>query len=77
MKKLIVIGLVLLSGCQAFAWKDPTSAGQLALVKNYQVCSSDLDCPSGMHCGFIAIDTLPVCKGGEHSFETDTSLSFR
>ena len=61
MKKLIVIGLVMLAGCQTFAWKDPASAGQVAKIKNHQLCRSDLDCAEGDRCGFVDVDTYAVC----------------
>lgn len=30
--------------------------------QGYQRCSSDIDCPHGTHCGFVDVDTYPVCK---------------
>ena len=30
--------------------------------EGYKACSSDLDCPEGQYCGFVARDTVPVCK---------------
>lgn len=28
----------------------------------YQTCHSDLDCPHGTVCGFVGVDTYPVCR---------------
>jgi len=63
--KTFMFVCLMLSGCSAFAWKDPTSPEQLAKVKNFHRCSADLDCDqASQHCGFSQIDTVAVCLDG-------------
>jgi hypothetical protein len=28
----------------------------------YKPCQTYMDCPHGMYCGFVGVDTYPVCK---------------
>jgi hypothetical protein len=34
--------------------------------QGYMVCHSDHECnlKAGEYCGFVAVDTVPVCRGG-------------
>jgi hypothetical protein len=29
--------------------------------QGYKTCSGPMDCPAGTRCGFIGVDTYPVC----------------
>jgi len=66
MKTMMLCTVVLVSGCAAFQVKDPLSNEQLAKVKNFQHCSSDLDCED-QHCGFRYVNTVAVCLDGVHN----------
>jgi hypothetical protein len=53
MKYLTIILFALIAAC---APANPT------VPANSTRCSSDNDCPRGYYCGFVAVDTVPVCK---------------
>lgn len=61
---LFMVAMAALSGCASLAWKDPSSAEQMNKIKNYKTCSIDYDCREDQHCGFVAVDTVLVCKSG-------------
>jgi hypothetical protein len=50
---LILLTLVL-AACSAPA--NPT------VPPNSTQCHSDPECPRGYYCGFVGVDTVPVCK---------------
>jgi hypothetical protein len=65
MKYLIVIGLLWsLVDCN---WRSASSPSQMALISGLRRCQSDVDCNDDDHCGFVAVDTYPVCRPGSHS----------
>jgi hypothetical protein len=63
MKTLIVLCVVLMSGC-VLRWSDANSPAQRAKVKNYTTCSNDEGCRDDQHCGFVCVDCVPVCLDG-------------
>lgn len=65
MKKFILLfASVLVSACAST--NVVSRAVQVRTLQNsgYKVCSSDLDCVVGTYCGFVSVDSVPVCKTG-------------
>lgn len=49
---VLVLGSILV-GCAAHHYYVP---------EGYKTCRYSGDCPRGYHCGFVGVDTYPVCK---------------
>jgi len=65
MKKFIVgvFSMIVLSGCVSIA---PQNADGIipgyTVPAGYKPCRHNFDCGRGEYCGFVGVDTYPVCR---------------
>jgi hypothetical protein len=60
--KLLFITAVLLSACMPTA---PLTSTKYHVPQGYtqnDICHSNWDCHHGTYCGFVGVDTFPVCR---------------
>ena len=59
MKYVIALLALALATASCLCHPDPS---KYTVPAGYQRCNSDPECPSGYYCGFVGVDTYPVCR---------------